>query len=220
MQLRRRISALINRARPMMAASSLSSRVGLRRTWSGVPTMPTSCNRATISSSSRCRASKSSRVAQAEQVRATRIEWLAVAACLHCNAVNRLPAIPSRRLASWSSDDSSGATANDGPPRAPPSSSCSSDPSAVIQCSEVAPATSGVSIGIGLPALGGLVMNDRFFKAGFAQTGGRGVQYRAIPPRTGRVNGSIERLGHRRGRVKKLCEKSTHNEALLYSGAK
>ena len=67
--------------------------------------MPISCSKAAISSCSRWRSSKFSRAAQAEQVSATRIEWLAVAACLHCKAANRLPAMPSRRLANWSSVD-------------------------------------------------------------------------------------------------------------------
>ena len=144
MQLRRRISTLIARARAMIAVSSLSSRVGFSKTWSGVPTMPMSCSKAAISSCSRWHWSKSSRVAQAEQVNATRIEWLAVAACLHCKAANRLPAMPNRRLANWSSVASSGVCGNEGPLGAGDSTSVSRAPSSAIQSSGDAATTSGV----------------------------------------------------------------------------
>ena len=123
-QERRRISRLIVRARVMTAASSLSSRVGLRSTWSGVPTMPMSCSTAAISNCSRCCSSNPNCVAQAEQVSATRIEWLAVAACLHCKAAKRLLAMPSNRLANSSSvgtaNNSLGAVRRKPPPRRRP----------------------------------------------------------------------------------------------------
>ena len=91
--------------------------------------------------------------AQAEQVRATRRLCPAVAACLHCKAANRLPAIPSR---SWTSRDSAVSPSSGGdcrPTAAMCSNSASSVDSSATQCSAGAASVSGASLGLLCPAL-------------------------------------------------------------------
>ena len=90
------MSRLILRVRLIRAASSALSAAGFSKMRSGAPITPTSCSRAATSIASRSVSGRSMFSAQAEQVSATRKACPAAAAFLHCNAANRLAAMPRR----------------------------------------------------------------------------------------------------------------------------
>ena len=168
-QLWRRISKPHRRGCGVItAASSQSSTPGFSRTWSGTPITPMSCSNAATSSRSRsARSPCPACFAHAEQVSATRRLCPAVAACLHCKAVNRLLAMPSR---SCTSRVSGGWPATAGAcwlPAVMLSSWASSVPNSDIHCSAGAGRGCGARTRV---QKGVSLMDDRSARAGAVPT--------------------------------------------------